>query len=76
MATKTTTTTDKTELVSVDDLNTGDEILLEDKWRKFELASDSRHVKHHVNIMVKTGTRRFFRIHEDAKIERRVKESK
>lgn len=80
-AKKTTTTTAattpaKTEKVAIEDLNDGDEIFIEDKWRKFALAAESLTVKNGVNIMVKNTNKRFFRVKEDVKIERKVKEDK
>lgn len=67
-------TTDQTERVMIDELEDGDTIMIEDKWRVFALASESLTVRHHVNIMVKNTNKRFFRVKEDEKIERKVRE--
>jgi len=63
----------KTEMVTVDELEDGDVIHIEGKWRTFSLAKDSLTVKNHVNIMVKNTNTRFFRVHENDKIERGVR---
>lgn len=67
MATKEFTT----KKVKIEDLKEGDEIKLEGRWRKFALVAESRTVRGHVNIMVSNTAKRFFRVKDDTKVERK-----